>query len=160
MEKNPNKIRPEAASGLAGSSQNAERDPSVMLNGGNPIQLAFDTHIQLNPFNKNNFKKMTAKPDGKLFPAGLKGLPDSFLEFAVKIEPVLFEWLANAQNMAHFVTDPVKAVQQCCEEKKMQLPADIREFLQKTRKANAALKYSVPGVQFKKITASIEQVKK
>lgn len=136
------------------------RDPSVMLNGGNPIQIGFDTTINFRPLNADTYKTATQKADPKIFPAGLKGLPDNFLDFARKIEPDLFKWMADKKNLAQFTSDPVSGLQKFCADNKLQLPDNIKSFLLATQKANAAMKYSAPGVRFKSVTPTIIPLKK
>jgi len=168
MEQNPNesnKVKPAASTTgvrpvTVVTDQNLIRDPSVMLNGGNPIQIGFNTTISFNAINKETYKATTAKADPKVFPAGLRGLPDSFLGFATKIEPALFKWLATKENLAQFTAQPVVAIQKFCADQKLQLPDDIKAFLIQTQKANAAIKYNMPGVKFKNVTSSINPQKK
>jgi hypothetical protein len=145
---------------IAIAQQNVIRDKSVMLNGGNPIQIGFNTAIAINPINTGTYKDTVAKADPSVFPAGLKGLPPDFLAFITKIEPALFQWLANAKNLSAFVSNPINAVQSFCTQNKLQIPADISSFLSQTQKVNAGIKYNAPGAQYKSVTASINQPSK
>ena len=139
---------------------NTAVDRSVMLNGGNPIQIGFNTTINFRPLNADNYKSAVQQADPKIFPAGLKGLPDNFLQFAQQAEPALFKWLADKKNLAQFTANPVDGFQKFCADNKLQLPDNIKSFLLATQKANAAMKYNMPGVKFKTITSNILQQKK
>lgn len=148
------------ASKLNDRLNQVENDRSVMLNGGNPIQIGFNTTINFRPLNADNYKTITQKPDPKIFPAGIKGLPDNFLDFARKIEPQLFKWLADKKNLAQFTANPVDALQKFCADNKLPLPDNIKSFLAATQKANASMKYNAPGVKFKTIKPTIIPLKK
>jgi hypothetical protein len=145
---------------IAITQQNVIRDKSVMLNGGNPIQIGFNTTIAINPINTGTYKDIVAKADPSVFPAGLKGLPTDFQSFITQIEPALFQWLGNAKNLSAFISNPINAIQSFCTQNKLQMPADINSFLLQTQKANTSIKYNTPGVQYKSVTASINQPSK
>lgn len=140
--------------------QNVVRDPSVMLNGGKPIQIGFNTAITINPLNTDTYKDTIAKADPSVFPSGLKGLPAGFTDFATKVEPALFKWLSTPKNLTSFISNPVNALQSFSVENKLQIPEDIKSFLVETQRKNAGLRYNTAGARYKTVTASLGTQKK
>lgn len=157
-ENNPalsNKILKERLATFATKTAKDETPAAFRLNGGNPIALGFNVHLNIGKFNKENLNAVFKNPDPRLFPFGTGNMKiDELASFIEQVEGPLMKWLSNKANLVLFTTNPVQSVLKICRENKISVPENIKEHLSKTLKMQGKTR-PVPGIRFNSVVSNL-----